>query len=124
MSSESVNSHIASIFEGLPATASLKDQGVNCNNKKYEEMVKMLTYQNKKFFDDSFPPGGASLFYSKSLTERGKEIRWMRTEEIYRGQRLTLYSHQDGGVITKGEFGELSYMATCLNALGTSPRCL
>jgi hypothetical protein len=124
MSSSSVNSHIASVFEGLSAQGSLKDQGVNCNNNKYEEMVKFLSYQNKKFFDDMFPPGGASLFYSKSLTERGKEIRWMRAEDIYRGHRLTLCNPQDPTVTKRGEFEELFYMATCLNAIGTSPRCL
>jgi hypothetical protein len=123
LSSSSVNSHIGG-FEGLSAQGSLKDQGVSCNNKKYEEMLKFLSYQNRKFFDDTFPPGGASLFYSKGLMEKGKEIRWMRAEDIYRGHRLALCNPQDPTTAKRGEFQELFYMSTCLNALGTSPWCL
>lgn len=71
-----------------------------------------------------FPPGSASLFHSKSLTNSKKDIRWMRPEDIYRGQKLTLYSHEDRNLIKNADFEELSYMATCFNALGTRRKCL
>lgn len=48
----------------------------------------------------------------------------MRPEDIYRGQKLTLYSHEDRNLIKNADFEELSYMATCFNALGTSRKCL
>lgn len=33
---------------------------------KYEKTLKMLKYENVKFVDNLFPPGMASLCYSKS----------------------------------------------------------
>jgi hypothetical protein len=48
----------------------------------------------------------------------------MRVEDIYRGQRLILYNHQDRNIVKNGEFQELSFMATGFNALRTSPRCI
>lgn len=64
--------------------------------------MKILVYQGKKFFDDMFPPGGASLFHSKNLSNSKKEIRWMRVEEIFRSQKLLLYNHKDRNTVKTG----------------------
>lgn len=52
-------------IDGLSAMSSLKDKGKACSNEAYVKLLKMLKYENVKFFDNLFPPGGASLCYSK-----------------------------------------------------------
>lgn len=49
-----------------------------------------------------FPPGSASLFHSKVLTNARKDIRWMRVEDIYSGQKLVLYNHSDRNIVKTG----------------------
>lgn len=102
LSSNSVTSHVGSISGGLSIKASLKDKGIDCENKKYESTLKILTHQSKKFFDDMFPPGSASLFHSKSLTNSRKDIRWMRVQDVFRGKKLVLYSHRDRSIAKSG----------------------
>jgi hypothetical protein len=87
-----MTSHVGSIKGGLSIKASLKDKGVDCENKKYENTLKILMHQNKKFFDDMFPPGTASLFHTKTLINSRKDIRWMRIDDVYRGHKLVLYN--------------------------------
>ena len=87
-------------------------------------MKKLQADENKKYFDDLFPPGAASLFYTKTLLKEHKDIRWARIKDIYPGQKIVLYSHEDRNRIEIGSFPEFSYMATCFNALGSSPQCL
>ena len=58
---------MGSISGGLSAKGSLKDKGIYCENTKYEETMKKLKSENKKYFDQLFPPGSTSLFYTKSL---------------------------------------------------------
>ena len=79
-----------------------KDKPLDSENKKYESTLKILQSQNKKYFDDMFPPGSASLFHSKTLTNARKDIRWMRVEDIYRGQKLVLYNHGDRNIVKTG----------------------
>lgn len=102
LSSNSVTSHIGSISGGLSIKSSLKDKGIDCENKKYQTTLKMLIHQNKKFFDDMFPPGSASLFHSKILTNTRKDIRWMRVDDVYRGHKLILYNHEDRNCVKTG----------------------
>ena len=63
------------------------------NNKdKYVEQVKMLKYENSKFTDRLFPPGSASLCYSKDKMGKLREVKWMRIEDVFKGKKLTIYN--------------------------------
>jgi len=79
MSVNSANSDMGQI-ECLSPKNSLKDQGAACSNDKYVKQVKALKLENTKFTDRLFPPGSASLSFSKAKTAEFKEIKWMRIE--------------------------------------------
>lgn len=65
-------------------------------------MLKTLASQNRKFFDDMFPPGTASLFYSKGLISTRKDIRWVRIEEVFKGGKMVLLSKNDRNTVRAG----------------------
>ena len=62
------------------------------NQDKYVEQVKMLKYENSKFTDRLFPPGSASLCYSKDKMGKLREVKWMRIEDVFKGKKLTIYN--------------------------------
>ena len=115
---------MGSISGGLSAKASLRDKGVSCENTKYEDILKRLKAENKKYFDELFPPGSASLFYTKALMAEHKETKWMRADEVFPGQKILLWSHEDRNLVLRGQFEKLGYMATAFNAIGSSARCI
>jgi hypothetical protein len=51
----------------------------------------MLKYENVKFVDNLFPPGAASLCYSKNKTGEFGNVRWMRLEDLFKSKKLVLY---------------------------------
>ena len=95
-----MNSHIGTIIGGLTPKGSLRDKGIFCENSitifyidKYECTMKTLVQTHKKYFDDLFPPGSASLFYSKTYLQTYKDIRWIRVDEVFPGRNIVLYHH-------------------------------
>ena len=58
-------------------------------------MSGLIQADNKRYFDDLFPPGAASLFYSKGLQQEYKDVRWVRVKEIFPGQKIVLSSQED-----------------------------
>lgn len=86
----------------------------------------MLKYQNTKFFDKIFPPGGSSLCYSKGKIQEFKEVRWMRIEELFKGKKQVIY-HKDSCnkcIFNGGPLGYGFNLAVACNALSNSNRCL
>ena len=48
----------------------------------------------------------------------------MRVDEVFPGQKIVLWSHEDRNLVTKGHFDKLDYMPTSFNAIGSSARCI
>ena len=74
------------------------------NIEKYESELKLLEKNNKKFFDDVFPPGSASLFYSKNKGEQYKDIKWVRVDEVFRGKKFVLWGDGYKNIVSEGKF--------------------
>ena len=86
----------------------------------------MLKSENNKFTDRLFPPGSASLYYSKEKGQQLKEIRWMRIEDLYTKKKHILYNRESNYkcCYNNGPLNLSKNMVIACNSLANSNRCL